>query len=169
MKNLYRTYFTPVRALLFFSILALVLYLVATQVRGQSILQKFEVAPLTIELADGRRHDFQVEMAENRDQQVQGLMYRRSLDPAAGMLFVYDNEAERTMWMKNTLIPLDMVFIGEDGQVVSYHERAVPESLATISSGLPAMAVLELNSGTISRLGIQPGDRVLHPAFGNTP
>lgn len=136
---------------------------------AQSALQTFEVEPLTLELADGSRYHYQVEMAETRAQQIQGLMFRRNLDQDAGMLFVYDDEAIRTMWMKNTYIPLDMLFIDKAGRVVSYKERAVPGSLATIASVLPAMAVLELNSGTISRLGIQSGDRVLQRVFGNAP
>ncbi|HMB76936.1 MAG TPA: DUF192 domain-containing protein, partial [Kiloniellaceae bacterium] len=143
--------------------------LAATGVWAQGILQSYEVEPLTLELADGSRHDFQVEMAETRAQQVQGLMFRRNMDQFAGMLFVYDREAERTMWMKNTYIPLDMLFIDKNGIVVSYRERAVPGSLATIASGAPAMAVLELNSGMIARLGIRPGDRVLQRIFGTAP
>ena len=73
------------------------------------------------------------------------------------------------MWMKNTLIPLDMLFIDKTGRVVSLSERAVPGSLATISSGVPAAAVLELNAGMIQKLGIEPGDRVIHQAFGTKP
>ena len=137
--------------------------------QAQSILQRFEVEPLALELADGSRYDFQVEIAETPQQQTQGLMFRRQMDLFAGMLFIYDHEAERTMWMKNTLIPLDMLFIDKAGRVVSFSERAVPGSLATISSGQPAAAVLELNSGMIRKLGIKPGDRVLHRAFGTTP
>jgi uncharacterized membrane protein (UPF0127 family) len=71
-----------------------------------------------------------------------------------------------SMWMKNTLIPLDMLFIAEDGRIVHIAERAIPGSTATISSGEPARAVLELNGGTAARLRIEPGDRVLHQTFG---
>ena len=151
------------------AVLAILLLLAPAAVWAQSGLQSFDVEPLTLELADGSRYDFQVEMAETRPQQIQGLMFRRDMEQFAGMLFVYDDEAERSMWMKNTYIPLDMLFIAKDGSVVSYKERAVPGSLATISSGVPAMAVLELNSGMVSRLGIQAGDRVLQRAFGNAP
>jgi uncharacterized membrane protein (UPF0127 family) len=71
-----------------------------------------------------------------------------------------------SMWMKNTLIPLDMLFIAEDGRIIHIAERAVPGSLATFSSGQPARAVLELNGGTAARLNIAPGDRVLYETFG---
>lgn len=73
------------------------------------------------------------------------------------------------MWMKNTLIPLDMLFIAEDGIVVKIAERTVPLSLTTISSGERVRAVLEINGGMASRLGIRPGDRVVHPAFEEQP
>jgi uncharacterized protein len=69
--------------------------------------------------------------------------------------------------MKNTLIPLDMLFIGKDGRVVDFHERAVPQSLDTIETKVPARAVLELNGGTVARLGIKLGDVVHHAFFGN--
>jgi len=71
------------------------------------------------------------------------------------------------MWMKNTLIPLDMLFVDARGQIVNIHERAVPGSLETIGSGAPVRAVIELNGGTVARLGIKPGDRVVYPIFGN--
>ena len=81
------------------------------------------------------------------------------------MLFLYEAEGLRTMWMKNTVIPLDMLFIDRRGEIVDIVERTVPFSLETISSDRPALAVLELNAGTASRLGIRPGDRVVHDAF----
>jgi uncharacterized membrane protein (UPF0127 family) len=119
---------------------------------------------LDIETAQGRHH-FAIELATTSDQQVRGLMYRRTLAPDAGMLFLYDDDHEIQMWMKNTLIPLDMIFIRADGTVLSVAERAVPQSLATIPSKGPARAVLEVNGGTAARLGIKPGDRVVYPAF----
>ena len=80
----------------------------------------------------------------------------------AGMLFLYDPPQNTSMWMFQTLIPLDMLFIGADGRVVNIHERAVPGSTATISSAGPVRAVLELNGGTVARLKLKPGDRVRH-------
>lgn len=94
-------------------------------------------------------------------------MYREHLDPNAGMLFVFDDTAPRTFWMKNTLIPLDMLFIAADGHIVDIHERAIPLSEDIIPSQVPARAVLELNGGTVTRLGIRVGDLVRCKSFGN--
>lgn len=113
------------------------------------------------------RHVFQVEMAVTPEQRTQGLMFRQNIAPDAGMLFDFGPRPQRAMmWMRNTYIPLDMLFIAEDGQIESIAERTVPLSLETISSDGPVRGVLELNGGTASRLGIMPGDRVEHPMFG---
>lgn len=94
-------------------------------------------------------------------------MWRRSLGRDRGMLFLYARDQVIQMWMKNTLIPLDMLFIDRKGRIVRIKERAVPRSLRAISSGQRARAVLEVRGGTASRLGLRPGDRVLHESFGN--
>jgi uncharacterized membrane protein (UPF0127 family) len=133
--------------------------------RAQNALATFERGELEIETGDGTPHLFQIELATAPEQQSQGLMFRRSLAPDAGMLFVYPSDRTITMWMRNTLIPLDMVFIAADGRIVKVAQRTVPMSLATISSGGPARAVLEVNGGTAARLGLKPGDQVVHPAF----
>ena len=147
--------------------LVLVLYVLAsvTPAAAQSDLETFAKEELVLALQDGARHSLVVEMATSPRQKAQGLMFRRSLAPDAGMLFVYEVEGLRTMWMKNTVIPLDMLFIDRRGEIVKIAERTVPFSLETVSSDRPALAVLELNAGTASRLGIRPGDRVLHDAF----
>ena len=132
-------------------------------------LAAFDRGELVIETAGGAQHDFVIELALNRQQQAQGLMYRRELGARAGMLFVYRPAQEVSMWMKNTLIPLDMLFIESDGRIAKIVERTVPLSLASIASDRPVSGVLELNAGTAARLGIQPGDRVLHPAFDMAP
>jgi uncharacterized membrane protein (UPF0127 family) len=128
-------------------------------------LQSFETSSLTIVSAHGR-HRFTVELAETPAQMQQGLMFRPSLAPDAGMLFDFKEPTVATMWMRNTLIPLDMLFIDANGTIVNIRARAVPESDAIISAAAPVRAVLELNGGTAERLGIAPGDRVLHPIFG---
>jgi hypothetical protein len=120
--------------------------------------------PLKIETAAGA-HAFTVEMATTSDQQAIGLMHRRQMAADAGMLFVYPAGSRIAMWMKNTLIPLDMLFIGPDGRIKHLVERTVPMSTELIGSNGPVRAVLELNAGTASRLGIKVGDRVRHPVF----
>ncbi len=132
---------------------------------AQLRLQIFERDQVAIETEDGSRHRFEVELALNGEQRAQGLMYRRDLADDAGMLFLYGREGPVSMWMKNTFIPLDMLFIAGDGRIVRIVERTVPQSLETISSGRPVTGVLEVNGGTAARLGIQPGDRVLYRAF----
>jgi hypothetical protein len=93
-------------------------------------------------------------------------MFRRSLAPDSGMLFDFKTPSMATMWMKNTLIPLDMLFVDEHGRIVNIAERAVPESTDTIAAAAPVRAVIELNGGTVARLGIRPGDQVVFPIFG---
>ncbi len=136
------------------------------QFAGQ--LATFETGELSIETADGRTHEFRIEIARTPDQRAQGLMFRRHMAPDAGMLFLFERVEERGMWMKNTFIPLDMLFIDETGRIVRIEQRTVPHSLRAILSGGPVAAVLELNAGTASRLAIGPGDRVIYPAFNET-
>jgi hypothetical protein len=139
---------------------------VAAPSSAQVKLQRFERETLSIETSGGERHRFEVELALTNAQHAQGLMYRRSLAEDAGMLFLYRGAGTVSMWMKNTTIPLDMMFIAPDGRIVDIAERTVPYSLETVSSRYAASAVLEVNGGTVARLGIQPGDRVRHRAFG---
>ena len=124
---------------------------------------------LTIESAGGIRHVFRIEVAVTPEQKATGLMFRRELGADAGMLFTYETPQVIQMWMRNTLIPLDMVFIAADGRVINIAERTVPESLAIIPSAGAAIGVLEVAGGTAARLRIRPGDRVIHPFFGTAP
>jgi len=133
---------------------------------ARAALQIFSKSKLVIETAKGQ-FPFDIELALTEPQMMQGLMFRREMAADQGMLFDYGSPQKITMWMKNTFIPLDMIFIGADGKVVDYHERAVPMSLDTIATKVPARAVLEVNSGTVRRLGIQPGDIVHHAFFNN--
>jgi uncharacterized membrane protein (UPF0127 family) len=110
-------------------------------------------------------HVFSVEVARTEDQRETGLMYRRSLPEDGGMLFNFHIEEIVTMWMKNTYIPLDMIFVSRRGAVVSVAENAQPLSERTISSGRPAYAVIEVNAGTARRIGLAAGDKVRHPIF----
>jgi Uncharacterized conserved protein len=95
-----------------------------------------------------------------------GLMYRQNLPADAGMLFVYPSEQSVAFWMKNTLIPLDMLFIGADGHIRRIVERTIPLSTNPIPSGDPVRAVLEINGGAAERLGIHAGDMVHSPSLG---
>lgn len=128
---------------------------------------KFDRSSLSID-SGGRTHQFSIELALSAEQQTQGLMWRKTMPADHGMLFVYDRDQEITMWMRNTLIPLDMVFMRADGQITHIRERAVPQSLEVIASNGPARAVLELNGGTVRRLGLKVGDRVVHPRLGGS-
>lgn len=145
----------------------LVLLLLMPALAGKAALAASEKTDLVV-VSDSGRHHFGVELARTPDQQATGLMYRDHLAADAGMLFVYSQPRRVSMWMKNTLIPLDMLFIAPDGRIESIVKRAVPRSLATISSRGKVRAVLELNGGTVDRLEIQPGDRVVHPIFENS-
>ena len=114
-------------------------------------------------------HRFRIEVAVTPEQKATGLMFRRELAPDAGMLFTWDTPQIVTMWMRNTYIPLDMIFVDTQGRVINVAERTVPESLATIPSAAPAVAVIEVPAGTAARLGIGAGARVLHPFFRPAP
>lgn len=133
---------------------------------GSAFADPMEVTPLTIVSADAS-HDFSVEVANDREEISFGLMERESMDADKGMLFDFDPPREPAMYMKNTLIPLDMIFISEDGSIEMIARNTVPGSLRTISPGVPVRAVLEINGGQAAELGIQPGDTVQHPLFGN--
>jgi uncharacterized membrane protein (UPF0127 family) len=110
-------------------------------------------------------HIFSVEIATTEDEKQKGLMYRRELADGKGMLFDFSPEQQISMWMKNTYISLDMIFIRADGRVLRIAENTEPESTAIISSGGLARGVLEVPAGTARKYGILPGDRVSHPLF----
>lgn len=113
----------------------------------------------------GKRHTITVELAISDRQLAQGLMFRTTLAPDAGMLFDFGVPRPITMWMKNTLLPLDILFIDTKGVVTGIAPDAVPMSTAVIASPGPVRAVLELNAGTAARLGLKAGHRVVHPLF----
>jgi uncharacterized membrane protein (UPF0127 family) len=140
--------------------------LVAFAPAAYAQLQTFPKAELTIGSAGGP-HKFTVEVATTPGQMEQGLMFRHSLAADAGMIFDYGVPSMGAMWMKNTLIPLDMLFVDQRGRIINIHERAVPGSLEPIAAAAAARAVIELNGGTAARLGIKPGDRVIFPIFGD--
>ena len=112
-------------------------------------------------------HVFAVELASTPEEHAKGLMYRRQLPEGQGMLFDFHREQPTSFWMKNTYIPLDMIFIRGDGRILRIAENTVPLSEALVPSGGPVRAVLEVNAGTAKKLGIAPGDRVGHAIFGS--
>ena len=122
--------------------------------------------PLVIETAAGARHEFRVEIAATPEERSQGLMFRTAMAADAGMLFQYPAPQYITMWMANTILPLDMLFIAADGRILNIAARTVPQSRETIPSAAPAAGVLELNGGSAARLGIAAGDLVRHGFFG---
>lgn len=115
--------------------------------------------PLTIRSASGT-HRFTVEVAETPEQQAQGLMFREALAGNRGMLFPYDPPRAASFWMKNTLIPLDMIFIRPDRTIGRIAANTVPHSLEPVPSLEPVSAVLEIRGGRAAELGIRVGDRV---------
>lgn len=149
-----------------------VLALVATWPRGASAqigpledLENFPSADLTISDGKKLKYVFRVWLADTPQRQAQGLMFVRSLPDLRGMLFAYPQPKPLSMWMKNTYIPLDMVFIDGHGRIAQVIEQTTPFSLDTIGSKEPALAVLEIAGGEAKRLGIKPGLHVTHPAL----
>ena len=112
---------------------------------------------------------FAVEMASTPEEQAKGLMFRRQLPEGQGMLFDFHQEQPTSFWMKNTYIPLDMIFIRGDGRIQRIEENTVPlsEALVPASGPVTVRAVLEVIAGTAKKLGLAAGDRVKHPIFGN--
>jgi len=142
-----------------------VLFLAPHGQAQQPPLVTFKHDELTISGVGGS-HKFQIELATDNAQREQGLMYRQTMAPDAGMLFLYDRPQPVAMWMQNTYIPLDMLFIAADGHIVNIRQRAVPHSQENIASAGPVKAVLELNGGTVSRLDIKVGDKVAGSGLG---
>jgi uncharacterized membrane protein (UPF0127 family) len=122
--------------------------------------ETFDTQPLTIVTKDGKSHAFTVELAITPRQREQGLMHRREMAQDRGMLFAFGETRQVFMWMKNTYLPLDMLFIAKDGKVRAIKENAEPHSESIIGSQGPIDYVLELNGGTAKRLGIRAGNRV---------
>lgn len=123
---------------------------------------------LEIQTADAR-HAFIVELALTPDQRSRGLMFRESLAADAGMLFIFEAARPVSFWMKNTLIPLDMLFIAPDGRIATIAAMTTPHSEQPVPSGVPVLGVLEVAGGTAAHLGIAVGDRVVHPSFAGAP
>jgi uncharacterized membrane protein (UPF0127 family) len=112
---------------------------------------------------------FSVEIADDPQERSRGLMFRESLARGAGMLFIYETPQPTSFWMKNTLIPLDMLFADITGKITSVHSNAIPGDLTAIPGGSSVFAVLEINGGLAKRYGIAVGSQMRHPAFTDGP
>lgn len=124
-----------------------------------------ETEEIIIETFKGPDILLNVELAITEEQQIQGLMNRASMPENHGMLFLFNDLSVRSFWMRNTLIPLDILFLDKDGTIHHIHPMAQPLDERLVSSGRPAAAVLEINGGLSQRLGIAVGDKVKYKAF----
>lgn len=123
---------------------------------------------LTLETTSGS-HVFAVELADTDETRQRGLMFREDLAADAGMLFDFETPRIINMWMRNTSLPLDMIFISASGRVAHIAENTVPFSEAIVSSRYEVLSVLEVNAGTARRVGLKTGDQVIHPIFDRRP
>jgi len=144
--------------------LLIALFLAALSLATARQTSAAEVQPLEIATKSGVR-TFAVEMARTEEEKTTGLMYRKELADGRGMLFDFSPEQPISMWMKNTFVPLDMIFIRSDGRILRIAENTEPQSTKIIPSGGPAKGVLEVVAGTARKYGIAAGDQVIHPLF----
>ena len=145
-------------------VLAAPLAVAALAARAQEADIQFKRSSLVVVTA-AREIKFDVELATNDAERARGLMYRKQLAAYEGMLFDFYREMPVSFWMKNTLIPLDMIFVRADGRILSIARNTTPLSEAPVPSGGPVRAVLEIPGGRAAQLGVLPGDRVLHRIF----
>lgn len=146
-------------------LLATALGLLASPARAQVLdLASYPQSSLEI-AAKGARHKFEIWIADTPERQRQGLMYVRDLPANQGMLFVNESSRVSSFWMKNTYIPLDMLFIDARGKIVEIFANTTPLSLEPVGPVTPVLAILELRGGESARRGLRKGDRVIHPAF----
>ncbi|TGP26431.1 MULTISPECIES: DUF192 domain-containing protein [unclassified Mesorhizobium] len=130
---------------------------------GQAMMLPVDPTPLVAVTGSGK-HSFSIEIADTSDEREAGLMFRKDMADDHGMLFVFETPGEVNFWMKNTPMPLDLVFVGQDGRIKAI-KRGEPESEAIISPGQPVSFVLELKAGTAAREGLADGDVLRHPAI----
>lgn len=137
----------------------------STSKDAQQLDQAFSRSTLQIATSDARLHKIDVWVADNDMRRMRGLMFVKELADDAGMLFIYPHPQPVGIWMKNTPLSLDILFVKADGRVHRVVENATPQSLETISSEGPVLAVIEIKAGSAARLKIRPGAQVIHPAF----
>ena len=150
--------------------IALALTLISAPAFGQTskndVVDFGEPKPLTIVTSDDS-HEFMVDEAKTLGQQARGMMFRESMDADAGMIFEFDEPKVATIWMKNTSIPLDILFVRSNGKILKIEHSHRPYTLRSTSSEAVVAAVVELKGGESQARGIRPGDTVKHPFFGN--
>lgn len=127
---------------------------------------KLPIEPVVIRLSDGTEHVFQSEMALTQQQQAQGMMFRTQMAPDEGMLFIFGEVRRASFWMRNTLIPLDIIFVRANGRIANIVAKAAPETDTHRRSTGRVAAVLEIPGGRAAELGIKAGDLILHPLLG---
>ena len=133
---------------------------------GMAQAVELRLEPIKIETAKGV-FDFQAEVAETAEQRAVGLMHRKTMAPDRAMLFDFGRPRPVFLWMKNTFISLDMIFVKPDGTVASIARNTVPQSLDVIPSGVEVNVAIEVIAGTADRIGLAEGDKVRHRIFGN--
>ena len=157
------TLFASVRGRASGAVFSALLHFVATALLAGAA-SALDKQPLTFITGTGS-HAITVEVADSEQNRETGLMFRLSIGEKEGMLFIYDSEQDIAMWMKNTYISLDMIFVRRGGVISHIAANTEPFSENIISSEGPVLAVIEMGSGSAKRLGMKPGDRVQHPAF----
>lgn len=135
------------------------------EVTSRDLDRVFRREPVQIATPDARLHRFNMWIADDDQRRARGLMFIKQLGADDGMLFVYPQAQGVAMWMKNTYVPLDMLFVAADGKVIHIVQNTQPLSLKTIESGGIVLGVIELPAGTAARLNIAPGAQVIHPMF----
>jgi uncharacterized membrane protein (UPF0127 family) len=146
----------------FYFILLIIFDLI--EIRGAHTSELFSLSSLEIRSGD-EVHHFTIEMAETFRQRAQGLQYRKSMAPDRGMLFNFRKPVPVSMWMKNTYVSLDILFISEHGKIINIAQNTEPLSLRPINAMGPVKGALELLAGTVNQLNIKVGDMVFHPIF----
>jgi uncharacterized protein len=146
------------------AVLGLFLAILPGSADGRAMILPTDAQPLLVDTAAGERR-FSIEVADDAGERSRGLMFRETMDDDHGMLFVFEEQRPVGFWMKNTPMPLDLVFITTDGMVAAVL-KGEPYSEAVISPGVPVHFVLELKAGTAARNGIEDGSKVRHPAIG---
>jgi len=149
--------------------LLLMLAMIALVVPACKAEETVPLEKLHIVTESGKHHTFRVEVVNTVEKRTIGMMFRKTMDRDFGMLFVFDHpdEQEHSFWMKNTMVPLDIVFIRKDGTIHHIHPKAVPYDETSLPSNGPVFSVLEIKGGVAAKLGLKPGDVVHHAHFGN--